>query len=443
MKIKHFKAEKVHGYLSYDIDFRKDLTFLIGLNGSGKTTVLKLISGLLTPNYLYLAKIKFSKIELTLYNDQNDDEICVIAATQNEDNFQLFIDEDKIGKFPILSSKSDDFEEYSVKRYIEKFDDSDYAKKIKKFIKPPIVLGLDRLGTDSTKIETDKIFESYYLWQKSNKIEKYVIDSALKKIEGKLREKAFENADKRAELSNNFREKVIEGLMKPKDESLIIKNFTKKMNSEKYFKELKKNIDSINPDYLKIPFLRDSYAQIVAKTENMVNKLAKLKPSGKNFNAYSYVIATYFFQLDNLDEIARIGEEYLPKIKEVDTIFTRLKDSLNLFFAETNKEVDITGKGDLEIKIKDTGVSNNIYELSSGEKQLVILFSQLAFAQDSKNSIFIVDEPELSLHLAWQEKFVEALQKACPEMQFILATHAPAIVNEKSRLGNCVNLSKQ
>ena len=86
--------------------------------------------------------------------------------------------------------------------------------------------------------------------------------------------------------------------------------------------------------------------------------------------------------------------------------------------------------------------TNSIFELSSGEKQLIVLFSQLAFAQDSKKDVFIIDEPELSLHLTWQEKFVDALQEVCPEMQFILATHAPAIINEKNRLNNCINLSK-
>lgn len=35
MIIKNFKATKVHGYLSFDINFMEDITYLIGLNGCG------------------------------------------------------------------------------------------------------------------------------------------------------------------------------------------------------------------------------------------------------------------------------------------------------------------------------------------------------------------------------------------------------------------------
>ena len=395
MKIKHFKAEKVHGYLSYDINFREDLTFLIGLNGSGKTTVLKLISGLLTPNYLYLAKIKFSKIELTLYDERNDNKICIINATQNEDNFQLFIDKDKIGEFPILSFKDkriDDFryESYLVEKNIKNFDDSNYAKKIKELIEPPIILGLNRLGTDFPKLET----EEYYTYRPrySDKIEKYKwLDLALRNIKKQLNKKALEYAQKKERLSNDLNVEVIKELVKPKDESSITKDFTKKMDPKKYLEELEKKINSINPHYLKTPSLslRDSYDKILDNTNEIVDKLGKLKQSDKEFNTYSYALATSFYQLDILYEIASIAENFSKKIDEVETVFNRLKNSLNLFFAETNKEVDINGDGDLEIKIKDIGVSNNIYELSSGEKQLIILFSQLAFAQDSKNDIFL------------------------------------------------------
>jgi predicted ATP-binding protein involved in virulence len=50
MKITRLQAENVHGYLPLDIEFFEDLTFLTGLNGSGKTTVLRLLMALLTPN---------------------------------------------------------------------------------------------------------------------------------------------------------------------------------------------------------------------------------------------------------------------------------------------------------------------------------------------------------------------------------------------------------
>ncbi|MBT0016096.1 AAA family ATPase [Vibrio alginolyticus] len=49
MKLLHFKAQGVHGYLDFDVDFRHDVNFFAGLNGSGKTSALNLIMALLTP----------------------------------------------------------------------------------------------------------------------------------------------------------------------------------------------------------------------------------------------------------------------------------------------------------------------------------------------------------------------------------------------------------
>jgi predicted ATP-binding protein involved in virulence len=51
-----------------------------------------------------------------------------------------------------------------------------------------------------------------------------------------------------------------------------------------------------------------------------------------------------------------------------------------------------------------------------------------------------VDEPELSLHIKWQELFVTAVQEASPKLQLILATHSPSIILD--RVDKCVDLSK-
>ena len=69
-------------------------------------------------------------------------------------------------------------------------------------------------------------------------------------------------------------------------------------------------------------------------------------------------------------------------------------------------------------------------ELSSGERQIIIVLTYLAFLA-GENSIFIVDEPELSLHLRWQGYLVTALNNLRPQnCQIVIATHAPEIVGE-------------
>lgn len=66
-------------------------------------------------------------------------------------------------------------------------------------------------------------------------------------------------------------------------------------------------------------------------------------------------------------------------------------------------------------------------ELSSGEKQLVIILGE-ALLQQKSPWIYIADEPELSLHVSWQEKLTGNLRQINPAAQIIFATHSPDIV---------------
>jgi len=61
MRVTKLSATNVHGYLPVEVEFLPDLTFLVGLNGSGKTTALRLLMGLLTPAVDELARIDFAE----------------------------------------------------------------------------------------------------------------------------------------------------------------------------------------------------------------------------------------------------------------------------------------------------------------------------------------------------------------------------------------------
>lgn len=73
------------------------------------------------------------------------------------------------------------------------------------------------------------------------------------------------------------------------------------------------------------------------------------------------------------------------------------------------------------------GDQARIDSLSSGEKQLFILLGE-ALLQEGRPVVFISDEPELSLHVAWQSVLFENVRKLNPSCQIICATHSPDIV---------------
>lgn len=74
--------------------------------------------------------------------------------------------------------------------------------------------------------------------------------------------------------------------------------------------------------------------------------------------------------------------------------------------------------------------------LSSGEKQLLLLFCNLLIAR-GQDSIFIIDEPELSLNVKWQRQLTSSLLDfgSSSRTQFMLATHSIELI---TRYRNCV-----
>ncbi|MBK7669267.1 MAG: AAA family ATPase [Sphingobacteriaceae bacterium] len=146
MKINSFKAENVHGYLKYDIEFFPELTFLIGINGSGKTSALKLILGLISPAYHYLNQIDFTYAELICSTLENENDI-VIRAKKNESNkfFTLSL-KSKLGNFESVEfprflrpeDESYDNEEISIREqsYKEQFDSAPITNVIRELATP-------------------------------------------------------------------------------------------------------------------------------------------------------------------------------------------------------------------------------------------------------------------------------------------------------------------
>ena len=65
-------------------------------------------------------------------------------------------------------------------------------------------------------------------------------------------------------------------------------------------------------------------------------------------------------------------------------------------------------------------------QLSSGEKQLLLILTTV-FLQEEKPNVLLMDEPEISLHIGWQDQLISILRELNPKCQFILTTHSPNI----------------
>jgi predicted ATP-binding protein involved in virulence len=149
----------------------------------------------------------------------------------------------------------------------------------------------------------------------------------------------------------------------------------------------------------------------------------------------SRVLAKWFVnshQLGRINRLVKLIDEYEKEQLEINFEIEKFALLVNSFFEQTSKKIVVTNRG--EIKIFIASAERTLTVMSSGERQILIILAHLCLNSSlPKNGIFIVDEPELSLHLAWQEMFVEAVQTASPELQIILATHSPAIIGGRNK----------
>ena len=81
--------------------------------------------------------------------------------------------------------------------------------------------------------------------------------------------------------------------------------------------------------------------------------------------------------------------------------------------------------------VADDGSIISLTDLSSGEQHELVLLYELLFGVRD-DALILIDEPELSLHVGWQVRFLPDLQRIqkLKPLQIILATHSPQIIGE-------------
>lgn len=119
--------------------------------------------------------------------------------------------------------------------------------------------------------------------------------------------------------------------------------------------------------------------------------------------------------------------------QEADVIQSRISRFFELvdsMFGETGKRIKIDPQNNAMV----FSVASHVYgetriqldQLSSGEKQLLLILTTV-FLQNEAPSVLLMDEPEISLHISWQDKLVSTLRELNPNCQLILTTHSPSI----------------
>lgn len=127
----------------------------------------------------------------------------------------------------------------------------------------------------------------------------------------------------------------------------------------------------------------------------------------------------------------------LAKLEVLDELATRLrvfKKFMDERFAASGKQVVLHRKHGVRFAMPD-GSFIRPGLLSSGEQQMMVLAYEILF-RAQPGTLVIVDEPEISLHVLWQDTLIDDLTEmaSAGSLQFLMATHSPVLLAEHPEL---------
>ena len=129
---------------------------------------------------------------------------------------------------------------------------------------------------------------------------------------------------------------------------------------------------------------------------------------------------------DSLFNYRMRAMNYPEEANRINNRMNKLFSIINDFFSETNKTIEIDKDTNLLVFRRDETHVISMDKLSAGEKQLLLVLITV-FLQDEKPSVLLMDEPELSLHISWQDKLISTIRDLNPNCQLIISTHSPSI----------------
>lgn len=426
MKIKRLKINKLHGHINYDVKFNENITFLYGDNGCGKTTLLNIITYIITGQIYKLFNFYFDEIILT-YQSENTRKNQSIFINRLDDTIKIdFSSETAIieQRIEYTNRASDEFEDINH-TFFTKYPILEKIKNTFNYVYLPLNRN-SSLSIDDPFIFRSKRMAKIRYNRTKGRYDSSNVEPTLFEVEA-LVSSAFNKANSiLSHINEEFSDSILKSFLDIEDI----------MNTDKILKYMMSlntsKIEEMKADYITAlktlnKLDNTSIKKVNAFFESLKNDINTSKKNNNTLNI------EYLFKLSEVSKISSIidrAEEAEKAKKEAKRSIETFLNTVNKFVKNdiSNKEICIDEEGIVYLKT-NVGKPIGIQNMSSGEKQIVTFFAYLVFGLESTNqSIFIVDEPELSLHLKWQKQFVDSIIEINSNVQLIFATHAPEMI---------------
>lgn len=365
--IRALKVNGLNQQFDYDLKFNSDLNIFTGLNGCGKTTLLKLIWYLISGNlHRIISEIPFE----------------FVSIETNQFSFSMTLSENRRNKENIRNRGS-------ILHLIWRFGtEEEKSEPVRRsgFSGHQTVLSLNRRIASVTqsslffptfrRIEGGYSHFSRYIKQTTEESEVLrLLSSASEMLHGAMSRFSDEVSTHRHKFISSISTKDLEDL-------LPLKRAEISDEVDKLYARLSRELSRKIPSH----FIRD------------------LKDANSRF--------------------ARIRDDYAKadsKQRELRNPLTVLDRFIDVVFQ--GQRIRITEEITLGKRDKmEKAISSD--KLSAGQQQMLSFLCYNAFSSDT---MIFIDEPELSLHINWQRHLPDILLAQGTTNQFFIATHAPTI----------------
>lgn len=426
MHIDNLIIKKLWGEFTVRFHFNPDVNILHGINGSGKTTVLNIINAILNVETDTLRDIRFAKATLLLKGEHGQRTITVekgSIGSERDSDIYYRIGREK--RTQVIDGELPSFDVYSYYKVdrsgrivpsatpMKVEHREELVEKIGKFIQMRW-LSVHRYELRSFRKERGKRRPK-------------LVDAKLEELISQFRDYQLVLEARESQVAREFQHNIA-GTM------LCEPTLDKIKTAQIKRLDIKSEAERLTRAFREVGF-EDS--EIKGRIEQHVNKLASsakkfvdwLENKGEAIELDDFVAVGLINRTRRILDLATELEE---KKRKIFWLRTKFIDHCNSFFHDKRLMLDESGKLQCQIIRSDKkkppkSEIMSLEGLSSGEKQLLILFIE-ALVQDNSECVYITDEPELSLHVEWQEKLLETIRDLNQNCQIIVATHSPDIV---------------
>ncbi len=410
--IDNYSVKQLWGYKNYKITFFKDVNVLIGPNASGKTTLINILYDTLTANIARLCKTEFSEVLIGLKSFEGG-ETETVSVIQSPEDLQISVGEQTF-KIPLVQ-----FQHFSEGRALVdvpsevlrrhfRFDIQDLQKQLRGLV-PAVWLPVSRRLPIAEEEEVAR--------RPLHRRPLESVDECLASLVEELQRYRLSLNAELSELRKGFQRHALENILFDKHHDRVLNN-------------LASLVPPSESDKQKLLQAFRDVGLVDARMEGRITEhfdaakaaIAKLKSGPKGFDFETILIIPLIARTRSIVEFA---QELETKRGQLFAALHEYESIVNSFLNE--KSVAVSDRGEIIItpERKQRGPLEWRH-LSSGEKQILILLTQ-ALLSGLSSIVYVADEPELSLHVNWQEKLLGSLTKLASRCQFIVATHSPDI----------------